>query len=61
MKAEPVKKTSAAPHTGTASPNAVLTEADVLAIRVSRESQRKLAQLYGVLRSLIEQVNSGKV
>lgn len=60
-KAEPAKKAPAAPRTGTSSPNAILTEADVLAIRASKESQRKLAQLYGVSRSLVEQIKSGKV
>ncbi|TWA88813.1 phage integrase family protein [Azospirillum brasilense] len=50
-----------APRNGSSSPNAVLTEADVLAIRASTESQRKLAALYGVSRSLIEQIKSGKV
>jgi hypothetical protein len=60
VKAEPAKKAPASPRTGTALPNAVLTEADVLAIRASRESQRKLAQLYNVSRLLIEQIKSGK-
>ncbi|AWB08321.1 hypothetical protein A6A40_25115 (plasmid) [Azospirillum humicireducens] len=61
VKAEPAKKAPAAPRTGTSSPNAVLTESDVLAIRASRKSQRKLAQLYNVSRSLVEQIKSGKV
>lgn len=55
-KMEPMK-----PRAGADSPNARLAEADVLAIRASHESQRKLAQLYGVSRSLIEQIKSGKV
>ncbi|MBP2310156.1 tyrosine-type recombinase/integrase [Azospirillum melinis] len=42
VKEKLAKKAPAAPRTGTSSPNAVLTEADVLAIRASRESQRKL-------------------
>lgn len=53
--------TAPAPRTGTSSPNARLTDAEVLAIRASKESHRKLATMYGVSRSLIEQIKSGKV
>jgi site-specific recombinase XerD len=61
IRAVTAKARPPAPKIGSASPNARLTDVDVRAIHASQQSHRALAKAYGVSRSLIEQIKSGKV